>query len=46
MKTKEQVIDNLSITEQTIKEQNIVENAWKEYYLMRWNHVTKMEMEE
>jgi hypothetical protein len=35
-----------NIEEQLPKEQNVVENAWKEYYLMRWNHVTKMEMEE
>jgi len=41
MKAKEQ-----NIKEQSPKEQNVVENAWKEYYLMRWNHVTKMEMEE
>ena len=41
MKAKEQ-----NIKEQPIKEQNVVENAWKEYYLMRWNHVTRMEMEE
>lgn len=41
MKAKEK-----NIKEQLTKEQNVVENAWKEYYLMRWNHITKMEMEE
>jgi len=48
MKANEQniTVDRLSTTAQSPKEQNVVENAWKEYYLMRWNHVTKMEMEE
>jgi len=46
MNTKEQTVNRLLTTEQPPKEQDKVENAWKEYYLMRWNHVTKMEMEE
>jgi hypothetical protein len=32
--------------EQPTQEQSLAERAWKEYYLLRWNHVTKMEMEE
>lgn len=36
---------NQEINKQIKKEQNVVENAWKEYYLKRWNQVTKMELE-
>jgi hypothetical protein len=27
------------------KEQNVVDRAWKEYYLMRWHKVQEIELE-
>lgn len=39
MKAKEQYIK-----EQPIKDQNAVENAWKEYYLMRWHKANEIEL--